>query len=48
MRNFVDIIKSVLDMYNLCVQWSNVLIEPVNQCTLPTYIFQYLLSVLPM
>lgn len=39
--------ESISALHEWCVQWSNVLIEPVNECTLPTHIFQYLLSVLP-
>lgn len=44
----VNVIQSVMALRELCVRLSNVLIDHVDECTLPTVIVQYLWSLWTM
>ena len=43
MKNFVDLLRSFIELHNLCVQISQVYFDPADGCTLPFHLIQYLL-----
>lgn len=48
MEKLTLFVRAIGAAYDICVQISNILIDPSDRCTLPIHMIQFLLEIWPL